>query len=304
MNVRDAIQNATKRLQPRRITCAVDRDLGRLEADILLAFVLKKDRVWLLAHASDELRATSYERFNRLLLRREKHTPIAYITGEKEFYGMPFHVNRRVLIPRPETELLAELATTPSDTQGGGQVVVWDVGTGSGAVAIAIAKHLPRARVLATDISSDVLALARQNARLNHVKNITFLRANLLDTNVRDWLKRRGTARRAPTQHVTIVANLPYLPLSDKKRIAPDVVNYEPSTALFAGKTGLEIIEKFLRQLAAFDVHFTAAYLEFDPPQTKRLVKFTKKLFAHATIRVHRDLAGKERVLEIRITQL
>ena len=212
MNVRESLSNASERLKPKKITCAADKNLGRLEAEVLLAFTLNKPKEWLLAHPSDELRATSYKRFSRLIQRREKHEPIAYITGEKEFYGLPMKVTRDVLIPRSETEMLVELAlSSPLLTKERGRGEVWDVGTGSGAVAIAIAKYLPNARVIATDVSSRALAIAKRNARLNGAKNVTFLKANLLDE------KRRTTLYALRPSPLIIVANLPYLPASDKK---------------------------------------------------------------------------------------
>ncbi len=290
MNIRDAIVIASHRLRPRRITCAADKNLGRLEAEILLAHVLNTDRVWLLAHSDVRLLTLNSRRFERLITQREQHMPIAYILGEKEFYGLPFNVTRDVLIPRPETEMLVELALSSVLANGGGGDV-WDVGTGSGCVAITIAKHLPRAQVVATDVDERALAIAKRNARLNRVTHITFLKANMLDANVRRYFEQTH-----PT-FLTIVANLPYLPLSDRR--TADVAKYEPPDALFAGKTGRELIETFLRQLAAFDLHFTSIFLEFDSPQSKKLRAFAKELFPRARITIHADLAGRDRVLVI-----
>lgn len=297
MIIREALSDAAERLKPKHITCAADKNLGRLEAEILLAFTLKKPKEWLLAHPDYALRPTSYALFQRLIRRREKHMPIAYITGEKAFYGLPFKVTQDVLIPRPETEMLVELALRDSR-------LIWDVGTGSGAVAIAIAKRLPGARVLATDVSRGALAIAKRNARLNGVKNVTFLKANLLDATMR-----RTTHDARLSTPLIIVANLPYLPTSDKKKLTTDVVKYEPTGALFAGKTGMELNEKLLRQLAAFsalggpasggDIRFTSAFLEFDPPQSQKLRAIAKELFPHAKIKIHKDLARRDRVIEI-----
>ncbi|MEK7116474.1 MAG: peptide chain release factor N(5)-glutamine methyltransferase [Patescibacteria group bacterium] len=309
MNVQTALTIAAKRLNPRRITRVVDRDLGRLEAEILLAHALNTDRAWLLAHGDFQLSTFASLCFKRLITLREKRMPIAYITGEKEFYALSFSVTRDVLIPRPETEMLVELATTPnpllsnqkrgftspspSDEKRGEREVVWDVGTGSGCVAIAIAKHLPHATILATDVSAKSLVVARRNTRRHHATRVTFLKANLLDVNVR---RRLQTMR--PIS-LTIVANLPYLPASDRSVLTPDVVQYEPSAALFAGKTGRELLEKFLRQLAAFDIHFARAFLECDPPQAERVRKFAKELFPQARIKIRKDAGKRDRVLEI-----
>ncbi len=329
LTISATLSAASERLQPAHVTCQAERHLGRLEAEILLAHVLKKDRVWLIAHSDFRLTTLDCRRLAGLIRRREKHEPIAYILGQKEFYGLSFKVNRNVLIPRPESELLIELALShfPSLSfvrrglergiamvnKVSNGITVWDVGTGSGAIAIAIAKYLPHARMLATDISSAALTLARQNAKRHDVTNVTFLRANLCAAKVRRWLVCKGMAHDAPTQNLIIVANLPYLPTSDKgwtRRAArlsspkssplqQDVVKYEPRDALFAGQTGLEIIETILRQLAAFDIHFMAAYLEFDPPQTKHLMKLAQELFPRARIKLHKDLAGLNRVIAL-----
>ena len=287
------LRKAAMELKPKRITCAADKDLGELEAEILLARVLKCDRIWLFAHSSFQLPASSFQRFRTLVSRRKKHEPIAYILGEKEFYGLPFTVNRSTLIPRSESELLVDLARQALFPEPSLTDLVWDVGTGSGAIALAVAKHIGRRRVLATDISTKALATAKQNAKRLKLKNVTFAQADLLTPNL------MGIFERIRERRLVIVANLPYLPTSDKKKLAADVVKYEPSTALFVGKDGTELIERFLRQLAALDIHFTSAFLEYDPPQTKKLRALARNLFPHATIRIHKDLAKRDRVLEI-----
>lgn len=293
MTIREILEQTTPRLAPRRITCAADKGLGALEAEILLAHALKKDRAWLFAHSGDTVPAPVLRRFRAVVARRIKHEPIAYIVGTKEFYGLPFGVDRRVLIPRPESELLVDLAREASFPEPSHRDLVWDVGTGSGAIAIAIAKHVAPRHVLATDVSPAALALAKKNAGRAGIRNVTFLRADLLDRNVRRFLEHRRPSR------LVIVGNLPYLPVGDRRHLAPDVVTYEPADALFAGKHGTERIETFLRQLAAFDVHFGSVFLEFDPPQSKKLRALAKKLFPRAVVRIRKDLAKRNRVLEI-----
>ena len=292
----ELLKKAATDLKPKRITCAADKDLGDLEAEILLAHVLKKDRTWLFAHPDFQLPTSSSTLFRTLISRRKKHEPIAYILGEKEFYGLPFKVNRSTLIPRPESELLVDLARKALFPNPSLSDVVWDVGTGSGAIAIAVARHIGERRVFATDISTKALTVAKQNARRLKIKNVTFLKADLLTPSlIRLFVRMRD-------KRLIIVANLPYLPTKDKKKLTPDVVKYEPSDALFTGKDGTELIEKFLRQLATFDVHFASAFLEYDPPQTKKLRALARSLFPHATVRIHKDLAKRDRVLEIKPT--
>ncbi|MFH1705228.1 MAG: peptide chain release factor N(5)-glutamine methyltransferase [Patescibacteria group bacterium] len=299
--IKNVLSDAAKELQPKKIVCEENRCLGRFEAEVLLAHILKKPRTWLHSHSDYGLRTTDYGLFSSLVERRKKHEPVAYILGEKEFYGLPFFADKRALIPRPESEMLVELAlnNTKSKMRNAKceQAFIWDVGTGSGAVGISIAKKLPKARVLATDISAPALALAQKNAKRLKTKNITFLKADLLSPSVLRFLKNCELS----TEHceLFITANLPYLPTSDKAKLDSDIVKYEPSSALFAGKDGLKIIKNFLRQLATTRLPFSNLFLEYDPPQTKKLRTLAKSLFPKANIQVHKDLAGRDRVMAI-----
>lgn len=293
ITVQAAIRTAANELKPKRITCVEDKNIGEFEAEILLAHVLKQDRPWLFSHPEALLRAPKYRQFHKLVSRRKKHEPIAYLVGEKEFYGLPFRVNRHTLIPRPESELLVDLARKSLFVEPSLGDLVWDVGTGSGAIATSIAHHITPRQVLATDISIETLRVARANARRLTQTNIHFLKADLLAPSIRHFLHKKHPIR------LIIVANLPYLPTSDKRKLASDVVCFEPSGALFVGSDGTELIEKLLRQLAAFDIHFASAFFEFDPPQATKLKKLASLLFPHAEIVIHRDLAQRNRVLEI-----
>ncbi|MFH1078580.1 MAG: peptide chain release factor N(5)-glutamine methyltransferase [Patescibacteria group bacterium] len=296
-HVADLLSEASRELQPKRIRCAMDRGLGRLEAEILLGHVLKKDLAWLLTHSGDPVRGTQVALFRSLVRRRTRHEPIAYLTGTRGFYGRDFVTDKRALIPRPETEILVDLTLAAMRRGPTSRDLVWDVGTGSGAVAISVAKAIAPRKVLATDVSDDALRLARKNAKLLRASNVTFLHADLLDADVRDVLDKH---RRADAGgRLFIAANLPYLPMSDRKHIDKDVVDFEPSSALFAEKGGLALVERFLRQLASFDVHFTSAFLEFDTPQSKKIRALARTIYPHATITIHKDLAHRDRVLEI-----
>jgi len=143
--VRNVLDATSRDLQPKRVACAFDRGLGHLEAEILLCHVLKKDLAWLLTNPSYQLPATSYKSFRRLVSRRKRHEPVAYIIGHRGFFGEDFLTDKRALIPRPETELLVELVLDKLRHEPTSRDLVWDVGTGSGAVAISIAKsNAPR----------------------------------------------------------------------------------------------------------------------------------------------------------------
>jgi release factor glutamine methyltransferase len=166
--------------------------------------------------------------------RRAHHEPIQYITGQQEFYGLNFHVTPAVLIPRPETEHLVEaiLKLLPADEP----IEIADIGTGSGILAITLALHLPYAEITALDISPDAIAVARRNAEMHRVVDrIQFLHSDLL-----------AAAPRGPFD--AIVSNPPYVAESDRNTLHPQVRDYEPPTALFAGETGLDIYRRLIPQ--------------------------------------------------------
>lgn len=293
VTIAELLKKSAELLQPRTISCAADRDVGRLEAEILLAFLLKKERAWLHAHGDEGVRAETIQKFERLVARRERGEPVAYIIGEKEFYGRRFFVKRGVLIPRPDTEILVEqaLAVIPKNTKK--ETLVWDVGTGSGAIAVSLALEHPEIRVLATDVSKNALTLARKNAEDLHAKNIVFKHEKGLTKEIQSWFKKINP------QRLVIVANLPYLPTSDKTKLEKNVVTYEPHRALFSGHDGLACIRTFLHELSTSALKFETAFLEYDPPQTEALRKIAQHLFPDAAIHIHQDLADRDRVLEI-----
>ncbi|MBU1348867.1 peptide chain release factor N(5)-glutamine methyltransferase, partial [Patescibacteria group bacterium] len=196
-DVAHLLADATKELQPRRIRCAMDRGVGRMEAQMLLTHVLKKDDVWLLTHPSSPVRGAQVASFRSLVRRRTRHEPVAYLIGSRGFFGHDFATDRRALIPRPETELLAGLVLKAMRRAPSSRDLAWDVGTGSGAVAISIAKAIGQRKVLATDVSDDALRLARKNAKRLHASNVAFLHADLLDGNVRRVLDRREVVKAA-----------------------------------------------------------------------------------------------------------
>lgn len=225
-----ALNSATERL----------RDAGcmsaHLDAQVILAFVLGTDRSWLFAHYDYTLNDDESERFTDLIARRAASEPVAYLVGRREFYGLDLSVDQRVLIPRPETEMLVDAVLNYIGTREPQPVVrVADIGTGSGAIALALATNCVQTEVYAVDVSSDALAVAQENVRrLDRRGQVTVLQGDLLAT--------------LPEKVDIIVANLPYINSRDYAELHPTVRNFEPRLALEAGPDGLDAIRRLLQQ--------------------------------------------------------
>jgi release factor glutamine methyltransferase len=210
------------------------RESALRDAELLLLRTLAISRVTLAAHPGRELTAEQLADYEKNVARRLRREPIQYITGEQEFYGLKLKVTPAVLIPRPETENLVEavLKLLPKDRP----LKIADVGTGSGAIAIALAVHLPQAEIAALDISVEALAVADANAREHKVADrVRFLKSDLLD----------GLNPGAATLDA-VVSNPPYVAESDRSTLHPEVREYEPAEALFAGGAGLDIYRRLV----------------------------------------------------------
>jgi len=205
---------------------------ARRDAETLAMHLIHRDRVFLVTNPQAEVSAEGAVAYSALIERRLAGEPIQYITGETEFYGLPFHVNRDVLIPRPETEHLVEKALSLAAEFERPRIV--DVGTGSGAIAVALAHKLPDARITAIDVSPAALAIARGNAERNGVaERIRFLEGDLL-----------GPV--AGEKFDFVVSNPPYVAESDRGSLAVEVREYEPAQALFAGRDGLDVYRRLI----------------------------------------------------------
>jgi release factor glutamine methyltransferase len=224
--------------------------VARRDAETLLAHVLKQDRTWLFLHHNDPLSCTGHASFQTLVNRRARHEPLQHITGAQEFFGLPLRVTPATLIPRPETEHLVEA------------VLAWakafpcrhpprilDVGTGTGAVAIALAKHMEHARIYACDISLAALAVAQDNMeRLGLADRIDLRRSDLLSAYP---TPSRPHEVSTGGRFDVIVSNPPYVPAGDSAEMQPEVRDFEPHTALFAGDDGLEVYRRLVPQAHA-----------------------------------------------------
>jgi len=208
--------------------------LVAVDAQVLLAHVVGKDRAWLVAHGADPLGREQWAAFMALVQRRREGEPVAYLTGTREFWGLRLRVTPDVLIPRPETETLVELALArlPEDRD----LRVLDLGTGSGAIALAIAHERPRAHVIATDISSDALDVARDNATALGLRNVQFLKS--------DWYEGVTVASPPGAFHL-IASNPPYIAAADPHLEQGDV-RFEPQRSLTPGGDGMSAIRKIV----------------------------------------------------------
>jgi release factor glutamine methyltransferase len=256
-----------------------------LDAEVLLAHVLKTRREALHSHPERAVTAAQRERIDRVIAHRAAHVPIAYLTGEREFYGHSIRVTPAVLIPRPETELLVELAITWLGARPQARRVI-DLGTGSGAIAIAIAKAVPTVRVVASDIDGRALRVAAANVKAQRLASrITLVRRDLLEG-----------ARQADL----VVANLPYLSAA-RRRAWQDELDAEPIRALDGGRDGLDLIRHALTQAPSV-VHAGAALMfECDPGQPRAIARLALDQWPEATVTTHKDLAGRDRVVQIQL---
>ncbi len=248
------------------------------ESRDLLAFVLQKSTAYLVAHPETQLSPTQQKTFRALAAKRRRGVPFAYLTGRQGFYGLDFFVSNAVLIPRPETEQLIDWTLANIDRKNPTTIV--DVGTGSGCIAVTLAKYLPAANIIASDVSDKALTVTKKNARLHKVSNrITFRRGSLL------------SVLKPSEQPDIVVANLPYLTKPQLKNVP-----HEPKLALHGGTRGLELIEKLIQQLAERGI--SRAILEIDPQQERWLTATAYRL-KNYQYEILKDLSGRARFLTL-----
>ena len=263
----------------------------RLDAEILLAHALRCQRIELYLRHDQPLGSEEVDRFRELIRRRSRREPVAYITGTKEFWSLPFRVTPQVLIPRPETELLVEIALVAariSPAAQEGRFRILEIGTGSGAVAVALAKEGgERFQLVATDRSPEALEVARYNARELGVEHrIEFLERDLL-----------GPSDSQGEPFSMIVSNPPYVPSREIAHLPPEVREYEPQLALDGGGDGLDIIRRLLREAKGWLVEGGGLLLEVGAGQRPSIEGILEETPSWRHWRWHQDLAGTDRVL-------
>jgi len=260
-------------------------DGASLEGEILLRHALGIDRIQLYSDLDRDLTPSYEKALNKLLERRLHGEPSAYITGHREFYGLDFRVDRNVLIPRPETELLVEQAIRLVKNHAISKIA--DIGTGCGAIAISLAMNLPEATIYASDVSAPALAVARYNCKKNGaVDRIVFLNGDMLEP--------------LPEPVDLIIANLPYVREADLT--AGGTLDFEPPLALNGGEDGLDSIRVICRQAGNKLRDNGFILLEIGQGQAEAVTALLQEIYPSSRLEVECDLAGIERAVSLRLT--
>ncbi len=258
---------------------------AKLEAEVLIRHVLGIDRATFFRDLEEPVTDSDRQKLDDLVVRRLRREPLNYITGFREFYGLSFEVSDSVLIPRQETELLVETVISLAQSRPKPEMKICDVGTGSGAIAISLAVHLPFAEITAIDISQSALEIADANRRTHGVYNrVALRRGNLLEP--------------VDFKPEIIVSNPPYIPMGDLSLLQSEI-QYEPRVALDGGTDGLELVRGLLSQ-SLDKVSSTGAILfEIDSSQENSARILAREYFPNSDISVLDDLSGSSRAILI-----
>jgi len=281
----------------RQLLKKASKKIDLLDAELLLAHVLGKSREFLVAYPEYKVSKFVSWQVNKLFKKRKRGIPLAYLTDHKEFYGLDFLVNKHVLIPRPDTEIMVDLVVNRlRTTDDGEQIILIDVGTGSGCIPISILKDLQTYKLtnlqtFATDISRQALKVARKNA-YKHNADINFLQGNLLEP----ILKNHELL--AMNYELIITANLPYL--TEEQFQNEPSIQHEPKSALVAKNNGLALYEELLNQIKQLLTTYylpLTMYLEIDPSQSVQITKLIQTSLPNTSIEIKKDLARLDRVV-------
>jgi release factor glutamine methyltransferase len=282
-----ALVSATQRLEEAGSASA------HLDAQVILAHVLGQDRGWLFAHYDVALDEEQAAHFTDLVARRAAAEPVAYLVGRKEFYGLELSVDKRVLIPRPETELLVDAVLDHIDSRADKHVTVADVGTGSGAIALAVAANAPEATIYALDVSEEALDVARRNVETyQQQERVIVLRSDLLAD--------LPTADDHPLRFHIIAANLPYINSAAMDTLESGIRDYEPHLALAGGEDGLAVIRRLLIQIPARLEPGGVIFLEIGSDQGPATVDLVHEVLPQAAyVGLRQDYHGLDRLVVI-----
>jgi release factor glutamine methyltransferase len=281
IQIRDALREGAARLDAAALASA------SFAAELLLMHVAGCDRAWLYAHPEDLLSPQQAAQFFALIERRAAGEPTQHLTGKQEFWGLEFEVTPDVLIPRPETEHVIEVALARlGEARRNTPLRIADIGTGSGCIAVALAKELPAAKIYATDISAAALEVAQRNAARHDVADrVSFVECNFLD----------GIAE--PAQFDLIVSNPPYVGTRDRESLAKEVREHEPHAALFAGEDGLALYPALIAQSAVRLAPGGVLVLEIGIGQFEAVSDLLDAARGWTRVSAMQDLAGIIRVI-------
>ncbi len=264
-----------------------------LDSEVLFSFAIGRTKEFIYTYPEKEISNKELKYFFSLINKRANYFPVAYITGQREFYGMNFQVNKNVLVPCPETELLVEEVIDYCSKRKGNDLTIADIGTGSGIIALTLKKYLPNSKILATDKSKKALKIARINGRKLKLK-ISYYSGNLLEP---IKLKKIDI----------IVANMPYVDSKGKNyhrssnlSVHKKILSKMPSISLFGGKYGLEIYEKFFKQIVKLKYSPEAIFCEIGHSYLVQTKKLVNNIFPKSQFEIKKDLAGLNRILIIR----
>jgi release factor glutamine methyltransferase len=290
-NLREILDATATRLSPLS-------DTPQLDAEVLAAHVLDKERTWLLAHDDTPFDPQTLSALENSIQRLEDGEPLPYVLGHWEFFGLDFDLTPDVLIPRPETELLVERAI-PWLQASSKRRAIADIGTGSGCIAVSIATHVPSAHILATDVSGAALEVARRNARKHHVEGqIEFIECDILPLPNPSSPPGNGQGVR---EFDLMCANLPYIP-TGKLHILP-IYGREPTLALNGGDDGLDLFRRLLALAPDRLAPGGRMLLEIEATRGTTALSLAYDAFEEAEIHLYQDLARRDRLLEIQLPQ-
>lgn len=274
-----------------------------LDAQVLLAYALGIPKHRLLIGLNDPLNDETLQTFQELVTRRAKHEPVAYLIGEKEFYRRPFFVNRFTLIPRPATETLIEIARAATETSSAEETLLADIGTGSGAIAVTLAKET-NLSVIATELSPEAATIARKNTERHGAEEQVDIRVGDLIDPLTAIFETLASQHPKPYTHLILCANLPYLTPMQVAAAEPDVRDWEPTSALVSGADGLDHYWELTTRLAKHRDTYperVTLLLEIDPSQTLAINRVIHRSFPNAHVEILKDLDGNERIVKTEV---
>jgi len=279
MTIRDLLNQSNQKL--------TNSSSPHLDSEVLLSFVLNKDRAYLLSHPEIKITKQQNKYFNKLIKQRNKNIPVAYIIGKKEFYNREFIINKNVLIPRPDTEIIIDYLKNKNMT-----ATYCDVGTGSGAIVVTLTCEINnQSNFIASDINHKTLKIAKQNAEnYTNGQSIYFIKGSL-------WkpYNKFFSTNYHMSKNIVVIANLPYL---EKKYIKTDL-KHEPKQALYAPTQGLKFYKKLLQQISHSKFTPEMIALEALPEQMKNLEKISNQYLKNYSTSLWPDLGGQNRYIII-----